>query len=69
MHENIFTDANHADQIVCEKCRATIVTPEGIKVDFKTRKKVRKIPGGGSISLIILGLLFFYINHYKLEKS
>ena len=66
---NSFSESSVTDPLVCKKCGSNILNPEKLLVDFKTRKKFKKIPPGGSITLVILGLFMMTMVIVNWEKA
>ena len=66
---NSFSESSVTGPLVCKKCEANIPDTKTLSVDFKTRKKFRKIPSGGSITLVILGLFMLTMVIVNWEKA
>jgi hypothetical protein len=66
---NSFSESSVTGPLVCKKCGANILNPKTLYVDFKTRKKFNKIPPGGSITLMILGLFMMTMMIINWEKA
>jgi predicted Zn-ribbon and HTH transcriptional regulator len=66
---NSFSESSVTGPLVCKKCGANIPDTKTLSVDFKTRKKFRKIPSGGSITLVVLGLFMLTMVIGNWEKA
>jgi len=66
---NSFSESSGTGPLVCKKCGADILNPKQLYVDFKTRKKFTKVPPGGSITLMILGLFMMTMVIVNWEKA